>query len=159
MKKLLAACLALACATPAHADWEGIKWGMKESQVEAADTDVEIYRLEEPKSWRFRPITATLGGKWTEAGHEYDVLFFFNEKGKLDVIEMEPVGVECRDLLSAYGERFGDYEENKGTLGPAQRTAAYWRLGKKVTLSLIVIHFPSSDEWNCKSTLRAPFGR
>lgn len=63
MTRLVLAALALACATPAHAEWQGIEWGMTSEEIEAE------------------------------------------------------------------------------------------------VLTTLVLHFPSSDEWTCKTTIRAPFGR
>ena len=159
MKKFAAACLLLACATPAHAEWLGFDWGMKEKQVLAADSEVEVYSLDEPRSWRMRPITSSLGGNWTRDGHAYSMFFFFNEKGRLELIELEPAGLECRDTLAAFSERFGKGEEEVTSLGPAKRTVARWQLGKDAVLTTLVLHFASSDEWTCKSTIREPFPR
>ena len=159
MRRLLAACLAFACATPAHAEWQGFKWGMKERQVESAKSDVEVYRLEEPRSWRMRPITSTVGGAWSHNGHKYELFFFFNEKGRLELIELEPAGLECRDTLTAFSERFGKSEEEVTSLGPAKRTVARWQLGEDAVLTTLVLHFPNSDEWTCKSTIREPFSK
>ncbi|MCA0904313.1 hypothetical protein [Qipengyuania aquimaris] len=157
MMRLAAACLVFTCATPAHADWQGFKWGMKEKQVESAGSDIEVYRLEEPRSWRMRPIVSTLGGKWGLDGHEYELFFFFNEKGRLELIELEPVELECRDTLAAFSERFGNSEAEVSSIGPAKRTVARWQLGNDAVLTTLVLHFPNSEEWTCKSTIREPF--
>ena len=159
MTRLVLAALALACATPAHAEWQGIEWGMTSEEIEAADTDIAVYRLDEPRSWRMRPITSAVGGTWSHEGHDYALLFFVNEKGKLELIEMEPAGLACRDTLGSFADRFGDAEKESSPIGPATRTIARWRLGKDAVLTTLVVHFPSSDEWTCKSTIRAPFGR
>jgi hypothetical protein len=156
VKALLGAILAFACATPAHANWEGFEWRMSEAEVETAKSDVEVYRLEEVKRKRMRPSTSPLGGKWTDDGQDYQVFFYFDPQGELEFIEIEPVGVDCAEWNDLFAERHGKFEEEISPLGPATRTTRYWKLSRGFELNTLVLHFESSGKWNCNARIRNP---
>lgn len=159
MRLLVTACLALGFATPAHADWQGFDWGMTEEQVEAAESDVTVYRLETEKRRKTYPSFSTLGGIWTEDGHEYQVYFYFDTEGKLRDVDVELGSVECSQHNDVLSERFGRFEEEVSEIGPAQRIVRRWRLGRAAELMTTVLHFPSSDKWICGAMIKKPVGR
>ena len=159
MRLLAATCLALGFATPAHADWQGFEWGMTEEQVEAAKSDVTVYRLETEKRRKTYPSFSTLGGIWTEDGQEYQVYFYFDADRRLRDVDVELGAVECSQLNENLSERFGRFEEEVRQVGPAQQTVRRWRLGKSAELMATWVHFPSTDKWMCAAKIKKPVGR
>jgi len=156
VRLLAAICLALGFATPAHADWLGFDWGISEEQVQAADSEVEVYRLETVEQKRMRSSTSILGGKWTHDGQGFQVRFFFDPKRRLEFIDIEPDGIQCPELNNLFARHFGKYEETTDSLGPAQRTVRHWRLKRTVELHSLVLHFPGDDTWICSTKIRNP---
>ena len=156
MKLLLGVFLAFVIAAPAHADWQGIDWGMTQAEIEAADSDVQVYRLEEEKRKRMRPVTSTLGGKWTRDGQDYQLYFYFDTEGELQFIDVEPDGVDCAGMNDLLADQFGDFEEEIDKLGPATRTVRHWSLKRTVELHSLVLHFPGDTSWSCNAVIRNP---
>jgi len=154
--KLLAGLMLVGAATPAHAEWQGFEWGMTEAQVEAARSEIAVYRLETAKPRKTYPSVSTLGGVWSKDGHEYQLYFYFDADGKLRDIDVEPVSVECSNQNAVFSDRFGKFEEEVSQLGSAERIVRRWRLGKAAELVTTVLHFPSNDQWICKALIKEP---
>ncbi len=156
MRTVLGAILTFALAPPAHADWEGFEWGMTQEQVEAAESQVEVYRLPTTQRKTFRNSWSTLAGIWEKDGHKYRTFFFFDGRGELEFIELEVNKADCSELSETLAERFGDYEEEISPMGPATRTVRYWEFSETVELFSMVVHFPSNDQWLCDARIRNP---
>lgn len=159
MRLLAGAFLALGFATPAHAEWRGFQWGMTEAQVEAAESDVSVYRLETIRYRKTYPSSSTLGGIWTEDGHQYQVYFYFDTDRKLRDVDVDPGDGQCSTLNDDFADRFGKYKEDVSELGPTQRTIRRWRLGRDAELMTMLLHIPSNDQWICGATIKKPVGR
>jgi hypothetical protein len=159
MRLLLCVCLMFGMATPAKAEWQGFSWGMSESQVEAAESQVAVVRFDVAKHRRTYPSYSTLGGLWVDDGHEYQLSFYFDSEGKLRDIDIDPASVECSQQNDFYAERFGEYEEDVSQLGPARRAVRRWQLGDEAELMSMVLHFPNTDSWTCGSTIKKPVTR
>ena len=159
MRLLAAASALLALASPAQAEWQGFFWGMTEAEVEAAQSDVTVYRLEERIQRKTYPSYSTLGGIWTDKGHEYRLLFYFDAAGRLRDIDLGLGELECSQLNDVFAERFGKYEEEVSRLGSSQRVFRRWRFAKKAELLTTSLHMPASDQWICGATIKKPVGR
>ncbi|MEE4316417.1 MAG: hypothetical protein V2I74_05485 [Erythrobacter sp.] len=157
---LAAAAAALVLAAPARAaDWQGFAWGMTEAEVEAAQSEVTVYRLEERMQRKTYPSYSTLGGIWNDKGYEYRLLFYFDADGRLRDIDIELGELECSQMNDVLAERFGKYEEEVSPLGSSQRVFRRWRLAKKAELLTTSLHMPSSDQWICGAKIKKPVGR
>ncbi|OBV12125.1 hypothetical protein [Erythrobacter dokdonensis] len=157
---LAAAAAALVLAAPARAaDWQGFDWGMSEAEVGAAKSDIVVTRLETARQRKTYSSYAPLAGTWTNDGHEYRLLFYFDADGRLRDIDIELGELECSQMNDVLADRFGKFEEEVKPLGSSQRVFRRWRLAKKAELLTTSLHMPSSDQWICGAKIKKPVGR
>lgn len=110
MKRLLLAGLcALACSTPALADWRYTRWGMSPEEVIAASAGAAS-AVKDEKGKRVRDYRRLAVGEVAEGDTKFMVEFYFDQK-KLKLIRYVPTGgMNCTSVEEFLLRQFGPAE-------------------------------------------------
>ena len=160
MKRALAGLLAIALCSPAHAAWQGFDWGMTPEQAEATESPIDVYKLPSIKRRTKGPYWSELAGSWTKDGNKYRTSFFFDGRGELVFVELEPDRLPCTSYASTLPERFGEsdvtIEENEVQGRKVTKHLQEWSLSEEAKMIAEFIEIEGRGLWSCHILIHRP---